>query len=46
MAHFGTLHGYKFTTGSDIDDIRGSSVYGLEDKKPGKIDDVIFDQTM
>lgn len=43
MAHLGTLHGYKFTTGADIDDIRGSHVYGLEDKKLGKIDDVIFD---
>lgn len=43
MAHLGRLHGHQFTTGSDIDDIRGSNVYGLEDKKLGKIDDVIFD---
>ncbi len=45
MTHLGTLHGYQFTTGSDIDDIRGSNVYGLEDKKLGKIHDVIFDHT-
>ncbi len=45
MAHLGRLHGYQFTTGSDIDDIRGSSVYGLEDKKLGKLDDVIFEHT-
>ena len=44
MAHLGTLRDYRF---SDIDnatdDIRGAKVYGLNDEKLGKIDDVIFD---
>ncbi|HET7209646.1 MAG TPA: PRC-barrel domain-containing protein [Terriglobales bacterium] len=44
MAHYGTLGDYKFAT-ADPDDIRGSSVYGLEDEKLGKIDDVIFDHS-
>jgi sporulation protein YlmC with PRC-barrel domain len=43
MAHLGRLHGHKFTAGSELDDIRGSNVYGMEDKKLGKIDDVVFD---
>ena len=43
MAHVGRLHGQRFTSGSELDEIRGSNVYGLEDKKLGKIDDVIFD---
>jgi sporulation protein YlmC with PRC-barrel domain len=36
-----TLRDYRFN--KDIDDIRGSSVYGPTDEKLGKIDDVIFD---
>lgn len=36
-----TLRDYRFD--KDIDDIRGSSVYGPGDEKLGKIDDVIFD---
>jgi hypothetical protein len=36
-----TLQDYRFDR--DIDDIRGSSVYGPADEKLGKIDDVIFD---
>lgn len=36
-----TLRDYRFN--KDIDDIRGSSVYGPGDEKLGKIDDVIFD---
>jgi sporulation protein YlmC with PRC-barrel domain len=36
-----TLRDYRF--GRDIDDIRGSSVYGADDEKIGKIDDVVFD---
>lgn len=36
-----TLRDYRFNR--DIDDIRGSSVYGPGDEKLGKIDDVIFD---
>jgi sporulation protein YlmC with PRC-barrel domain len=38
---YGTLRDYKFN--KDIDDIRGSAVYGFGDEKLGKIDDVIFD---
>jgi hypothetical protein len=36
-----TLRDYRFDR--DIDDIRGSSVYGPGDEKLGKINDVIFD---
>jgi sporulation protein YlmC with PRC-barrel domain len=36
-----TLCDYRFD--KDIDDIRGSSVYGPADEKIGKIDDVVFD---
>jgi uncharacterized protein YrrD len=36
-----TLRDYRFN--KDIDDVRGSSVYGPGDEKLGKIDDVIFD---
>ena len=36
-----TLRDYRFNR--DIDDIRGSAVYGPGDEKLGKIDDVIFD---
>jgi sporulation protein YlmC with PRC-barrel domain len=38
---YGTLSNYKFN--KDIDDIRGSAVYGPDNEKLGKIDDVIFD---
>src|SRR5262249_36101819 len=38
---YSTLRDYRFDR--DIDDIRGSAVYGSEDEKLGKIDDVIFD---
>jgi PRC-barrel domain len=44
MAHYGTLRDYRFVqSGADRDDIRGSKLYGLNDEKLGKIDDVIFD---
>ena len=43
MAHFGTLRDYAFS--EPIDDVRGATVYGLEDEKIGKIDDVIFDHS-
>jgi sporulation protein YlmC with PRC-barrel domain len=44
MAHYGTLRDYRFVqSGADADDIRGSKLYGLNDEKLGKIDDVIFD---
>jgi sporulation protein YlmC with PRC-barrel domain len=38
---YSTLRDYRFNR--DIDEIRGSSVYGPGDEKLGKIDDVIFD---
>ena len=41
MAHYGMLRDYRFS--SDVDDIRGASLYGIDDEKLGKIDDVIFD---
>jgi hypothetical protein len=41
MAQHGMLRGYRF---ADVgEDIRGSKLYGLNDEKLGKIDDVIFD---
>ena len=40
MAHYGTLREYRFS--GDVDDIRGASLYGINDEKLGKIDDVIF----
>jgi hypothetical protein len=44
MTHFGTLRDFRFTNVDEVtDDIRGANVYGLDDKKLGKIDDVIFD---
>jgi len=43
MAHYGTLRDYRFSDVETADDIRGSSVYGRDDEKLGKIDDVIFD---
>jgi len=43
MAHYGMLRDYRFS--EDVDDVRGATVYGLEDEKIGKIDDVIFDHS-
>ena len=44
MAHYGTLREYRFVqSGADADDIRGSKLYGLNDEKLGKIEDVVFD---
>jgi hypothetical protein len=43
MAHYGMLRDYRFS--NDVDDIRGASLYGIDDEKLGKIDDVIFDHT-
>ena len=43
MAQYGTLKDYRFT--NDAEDIRGSHLYGLNDEKLGKIDDVIFDHS-
>lgn len=39
---YGTLRDYRFS--DDVADIRGSAIYGNNDEKLGKIDDVIFDQ--
>jgi sporulation protein YlmC with PRC-barrel domain len=41
MPHYGPLRDVGVS--GDIDDIRGTTVYGLEDEKIGKIDDVIVD---
>jgi len=41
MAHYGVLKGASITEARD--DIRGSHLYGFNDEKLGKIDDVIFD---
>jgi len=43
MPHYGTLSNYAFS--EQVDDVRGATLYGLEDEKIGKIDDVIFDHT-
>jgi hypothetical protein len=44
MAHLGILGEYRFSESEEAGaDIRGASVYGLNDEKLGKIDDVIFD---
>jgi sporulation protein YlmC with PRC-barrel domain len=40
MPHYGILHDYKFEDGQDV---RGAEVYGVNDEKLGKVDDVIFD---
>jgi sporulation protein YlmC with PRC-barrel domain len=44
MAHYGTLRDYRFAD-RDVDDIRGSAVYGRNDEKLGKIDDVVFNHS-
>jgi len=41
MAHYGTLRDELRSNSSE--DIRGAHLYGLNDEKLGKIDDVIFD---
>ncbi len=41
MAHYGLLRDYRFS--DDVDDIRGATLYGADNDKIGKIDDVIFD---
>lgn len=42
MAHYGTLRNFKLPVAADV---RGSTVYGLEDEKIGKLDDVILDHS-
>jgi len=41
MAIYGNLRDYRFE--KDVDDIRGATVYGVDDEKLGTIDDVVFD---
>lgn len=41
MAHYGLLRNYKFAESAE--DVRGATLYGVNDEKLGKIDDVIFD---
>src|ERR1700751_5589105 len=43
MAHYGVLRDYKFSESAN--DIRGSKLYGLNDEKLGKTEDVIFDHS-
>lgn len=43
MAQCGMLRDYRFRDAAE--DIRGSKLYGLNDEKLGKIDDVIFDHS-
>ena len=46
MAHYGTLRDFRFSdTATSGEDIRGSKIYGRNDDKLGKIDDVIFDHS-
>jgi hypothetical protein len=42
MAHYGTLRNFKLAVAEDV---RGATVYGLEDEKIGKLDDVILDHS-
>lgn len=42
MAHYGILRETRF---EDAEDIRGAEVYGVNDEKLGKIDDVIFNHS-
>jgi len=44
MAHYGRLRDFDFSEES-ADDVRGATVYGINDEKLGKIDDVIFDHS-
>lgn len=43
MAHYGRLGNYQFPDAAE--DIRGATLYGPNDDKLGKIDDVIFDHS-
>ncbi len=43
MAHYGILRETRFAEASE--DIRGAHLYGLNDEKLGKIDDVVFDHS-
>jgi len=41
MPHYGILREYRFE--GEMEDVRGAEVFGVNDEKLGKIDDVIFD---
>src|SRR6266542_4022325 len=43
MPHFGSLQDYTFKEAGN--DVRGASLYGMNDDKLGTIDDVIFDHS-
>jgi hypothetical protein len=43
MAHLGTLRDFRFE--DQTDDVRGAALYGRDNEKLGKIDDVIFDHS-
>jgi sporulation protein YlmC with PRC-barrel domain len=43
MALYANLRDYRFS--DNVDDIRGSDIYGLNNEKLGTIDDVIFDNS-
>lgn len=43
MSHYGRLGSYQFS--DTAEDIRGATLYGVNDEKLGKIDDVIFDHS-
>ena len=45
MPHYGTLRDYQFSDAETADDIRGAKIYGRDDEKLGKIEDVIFDHS-
>ena len=45
MPHYGLLRDYRFEDLNTEDDIRGATVYGRDDEKLGKIDDVIFEHS-
>ncbi|HKV95098.1 MAG TPA: PRC-barrel domain-containing protein [Candidatus Angelobacter sp.] len=43
MSHYGILREYRFE--EEVDDLRDAEVYGVNDEKLGKIDDVIFNHS-
>jgi PRC-barrel domain len=45
MPHYGLLRDYRFEDLNTEDDVRGAAIYGRNDEKLGKIDDVIFDHS-
>lgn len=45
MSHYGLLRDYRFEDLNAEDEIRGAAIYGRNDEKLGKIDDVIFEHS-